>query len=180
MNFSPKYRKVFCKSHLKSLAVTLPFFTSIKNSKGFTLLETLIYVALAGIIIVGIVVTVYPIFTSTDKITANISREGETVFVLRKIYWMLNHSSFVSVPTSDELRITLDGGTNVRFKQGIGSIDMSTNGGVNWVPLTASRVTFNNFLVTHVPPANNLPRYVEITFDSNGTVFGPVRKYLRY
>lgn len=158
---------------------------SANHKKGFTLIETLIYMALSGIIIVGFVLAAFPIFTNTDKISANIAKEGEAVFMMQKLYWMLNHSTDIDISGgNDEIAIDLHDGGEAHFRQGAGEIEYSDDG-VDWLPLTNSRVSFENFSVEHFLESDGIPQYVELSFDVKNpdnslSHFGPVRKYLRY
>ena len=78
---------------------------SIKN-RGFTLIETIIYLALFAIIIGGGLVASYQIIQGTDAAFGHIILQGEANFLFRKINWALNGATSIitppnSAPTAD-------------------------------------------------------------------------------
>lgn len=83
-------------------------------SKGFTLIEALIYIGLLGIMIGGGVVGVYNILEGSGRTREAMYREQDAYFVTRKINSVLSQANSVSVPTlgssSDELVVTTDEG----------------------------------------------------------------------
>ena len=60
--------------------------------KGFTLIETLIYIALFALLIGGGVGSAYSLIASSDRITTGAMLEQEGNFLLAKIGWMLEQS----------------------------------------------------------------------------------------
>src|SRR3989344_5005047 len=125
-----------------------PYHFRHESGKGFTLIETLIYIALFGVILTGVITAAYPLITGADRLSQRVTAESEAAFVLHKIAWTLSSASDVSV-VGDVLTVTrLPSGT-VTFQQGIttlNSIEISDGGA--FIPLTASRVKFSNFFVT--------------------------------
>ncbi|OGG47608.1 hypothetical protein A2761_00065 [Candidatus Kaiserbacteria bacterium RIFCSPHIGHO2_01_FULL_51_33] len=165
----------------KSGAGSTPYHFSKKSGKGFTLLETIIYIGLSGLILAGILGTVYPLMSGADSISKSVTAEGEALFILRKVFFALSSVSSpvpIAVPSEGE-----SGDTLIVNRFPSGTVIIAQNGDaieVNGVPITASRVTVTNFRVGHIAPALGVPRYIELEFDANGKHVGPVRKYLHF
>lgn len=170
------------------------------NNRGFTLLETIIYVGLLGIMFSGIFVSIYPFFTGAERLTRNIATEGETAFVLNKIRYALAQGMTISTDTittpsegatTDALIIKNGNGDEVfRFEQNPQSdtcpapvvcptLDFSIAGGEAF-PLNAERVPIENFTVVHHAPVGDAPRYLDISFYANGTFTGVSTYYLHF
>ena len=162
------------------------------HKKGFTLIETIIYIGLSGLVLAGIISAAYPMFTSTDKIVANVTTEGEVAFIMHKISWAVSSSKMPISPaiilpsteaSADNFSVTNQSGGTIKFRQALtaSNIEISEDGCVTWEILNASRVPITNFLARHVyNSASGFPRYLEISFMANGKPFGPVREYLPY
>lgn len=168
-------------------------------TRGFTLIETIVYIALFSIIFVGIFVSIFPIFTSAERLTKNIATEGESAFILSKINYALNSTitdanGTITTPsagnTATSLVLSYSGTEKYRFAMDTSGtycaapllcqmLTVSTNSGTA-LPLNASRVNITNFSVKHVAPSGGTPRYLDISFDANGVHIGPVRYFLRF
>jgi hypothetical protein len=48
------------------------------------------------------------------------------------------------------------------------------------LPLNGGRVNVENFSVTHVAPISGEPRYLDVSFTTEGELIGPVRYYLHF
>lgn len=73
--------------------------TFIKNNKtGFTLIESIIYLALFAIIIGGGMVATYQIIQATDASTNHVILQAEANFLFRKIDWALNGATSITTP----------------------------------------------------------------------------------
>jgi prepilin-type N-terminal cleavage/methylation domain-containing protein len=72
--------------------------TSFKNSKGFTLIEVVIYLALYAIIMTGALVSMYSIFGSSarNQVKAIVQEEG--TFLIGKIDWALSGVHTINEP----------------------------------------------------------------------------------
>jgi type II secretory pathway pseudopilin PulG len=166
---------------------------------GFTLIETIIYIALFSIIFVGIFVSVFPIFTSAERLTKNIVTEGESAFVLSKINYALQNTiidstGVVTAPAAgtsgNTLVLSYNGSEKYRFVMDTSGtfcaapllcqmLTISEAGGAG-APLNASRVNITDFNISHVAPTGNTPRFLDVTFKANGVPIGPVRYYLNF
>jgi type II secretory pathway pseudopilin PulG len=58
--------------------------------KGFTLIETLLYIALLSMLLTGGVTTAFQLLKSTSTDSSQLASYDETVFVLQKISWVLS------------------------------------------------------------------------------------------
>lgn len=76
------------------------------EQSGFTLIETLLYIALFVIILGAVLVATYNMIESTDKTQYRSLIHNEAQFGVRKMHWLLNGATNVSVPTADILQIT--------------------------------------------------------------------------
>lgn len=71
-----------------------------KFSVGFTLIETLLYIALFSIIIGGGMIATYQIIEGTDAGKNQVILQEEANFLLRKINWALTGATNISIPSS--------------------------------------------------------------------------------
>jgi type II secretory pathway pseudopilin PulG len=167
--------------------------------RGFTLIETIIYIGLFSLIFTGIFVSIHPLFTGAARMTRNIAIEGESAFILAKIEYALSDTitaqeGTITTPTegatSTTLVVEFDGAERFAF-----ALDNSNSfcsaplvckmltlseDGAAAQPLNAGRVQIENFSVTHVAPTGGAPRYLDVSFTANGEAIGPVRYYLHF
>jgi prepilin-type N-terminal cleavage/methylation domain-containing protein len=64
--------------------------------KGFTLIETIVYMALLGLIMTGALVSTYELISSSQKSSGKATVQEEGTFVERKFEWAL--SDLASAP----------------------------------------------------------------------------------
>jgi prepilin-type N-terminal cleavage/methylation domain-containing protein len=76
------------------------------KNRGFTLLETIIYIALFGLIMAGAVASAWELLEGGRRNQAAISIQEEGAFLTRKINWALVGASEVSVQATSTLIIT--------------------------------------------------------------------------
>jgi hypothetical protein len=144
-------------------------------------------------------VSIYPLFVSSEQVGKRIIAEGEALFIISKIQYALSESiiseagEIVSPPegeTGDELTLVLAGeemfhffvdesGTFCSAPLLCQQVLMRTNN-KQTTPLNTSRIPIEDFLVTHVAPHGDVARYVEISFVANGIMIGPVRYYVHF
>jgi len=70
-----------------------------RSSNGFTLIETIIYLALFTIIIGGGMVATYQIIESVKASHNHVILQGEANFLFRKIEWALNGATSITTPS---------------------------------------------------------------------------------
>jgi hypothetical protein len=169
------------------------------NTRGFTLIETIIYIGLFSLIFSGIFVSIYPLFTGAQRLTQNIAIESESAFILSKIDYALSNTIIdpngiiVSPPegeTASELIIQYAGTQRFRFAGNetnefcsppllCNTLTLAKEDG-GALPLNAQRVSIDNFTVTHVAKSGSARRYIDVTFTANDEPIGPVRYYLNF
>jgi len=150
-----------------------PYHFRHESGKGFTLIETLIYIALFGIILTGVITAAYPLITGADRLSQRVTAESEAAFVLHKIAWALSSWSVQSVVGGgNTLTITFQVGgpyNSIAFAQNANAIEMNSQ------PLTASRIKFSNFSVSTIidPPVGvgNAPHQLTVSFTADGESF---------
>ncbi len=72
----------------------------IKNNKGFTLVEMLMYLGLYAIVMTGTLVGAYSLFESSVHNQARAMVQEEGTFILGKIDWVLSNTREVQSPTA--------------------------------------------------------------------------------
>lgn len=148
--------------------------TTHKRAGGFTLIETLLYIALFGILMSGMVVAAYQLVSSGshNQMSALIQEEG--TFLSRKINWALTGASAVSVSNGGS---TL---TITRPDLGVQSpLVISDGGGVMTLMRSGSaQMTLNSvslqvtgLLFTVTPAAFGRPTEVDVNFMVNNVPF---------
>ena len=144
--------------------------TKLTGNRGFTLIETIIYIALSGLIIAGVLVSIYPILTGANQTSNKVITESESVFVLRKIAWAIGlGTTAISVsPTGDVLTISTSAGDIIIEEDN----NMIT---VDGVPITASRVLMSDWSVLYTPKSGLTPGFIKVSFKADGDIVGPVR-----
>ena len=143
------------------------------NIRGFTLLETLIYIALFGVLMTGTLVTVYELLLSFEHNSRAIAIQEEGIFLQRKINWALVGATTVSIPNASTLIITRPD----LFTQS--PLTVRVNGGKAYLKREDSNetvLTGEGFLVTDVhittiSAQSNTPTHVRITYTINDVPF---------
>ena len=122
-----------------------------ENNTGFTLIETIIYIALFLLLIGGGMVGAYGVIEGTDRTSSKTILEQDGNFVLRKLDWTLtglntinsvggslsiNKKDFSSNPTIFSLS-----GTDVTIKKGSGSATVLNSSRIKISGLTFTKVT---------------------------------------
>lgn len=114
--------------------------------KGFTLIETVIYIALLSILMSGTLVAVYQILQSSSATSAHDAIGMEGNFVLRKVAWMMGGAESITAPTlahpsgSTLSIVTYDSATvSIKVNSASKVIEMSEGGA--YEPVTTSAVT---------------------------------------
>ena len=151
------------------------------KQKGFTLMETMIYIALFGIILSGAVVGTYNLLEGGDRniLTTGIQEEG--TFLNRKVSWALTGATAVSVSGGGTiLNITRPdlGAQSPLVISGTGSTMTIKRGSGVAVDLNSDRFKIANVNFTYIASVNGRPPSVGTAFFVAGKAFN-FRKYLR-
>ncbi len=130
--------------------------------RGFTLIETLVYLALFGIMVGGFVVSAYGMFESSDRNLAKAMLQQEKNFAMGTVQWALSGAQTVSVPavgaSAGTLTLTKYGGTVVSIMESSGVVLVNGN------PITNSNVVISNLVFIHTHPGGTNPESVEAGF----------------
>ena len=82
----------------------------INNKSGFTLLETVLYIALLAILIGGGMIAVYNILEGAGRTRQAMYREQEAYFITRKIDAVISEATNISLSSPDTLVAQTDNG----------------------------------------------------------------------
>ena len=143
-----------------------------KQSYGFTLLETLIYLGLFSILIGTGYVTAMNLVQSNEHIEALLAREEEKLFLEKKIEWALSGVKMVHSPvenaTSSLLSIdTVSEGSPLTFDLADGCLRFSQSGYVP-VCLTTDRVHIDHLEFTHHAKTSTTSESISAMITING------------
>lgn len=153
------------------------------KSRGFTLIETIIYIALMALLIGGGVIASYYIIDSSEKGKAKINDIADGEFLVRKIDWALNSVDTIISPTTgppaSELRVNKNGFASnpIVIDLVSGHARISTGGGAP-VELTGDRVNITNLSFELIPAVPPKPAAITANFNADGKHF-ETTKYLR-
>lgn len=153
--------------------------------KGFTLLETIIYIALFSILITSGFIACYDLISGTDRVNGSTRTQEEGNFVLRKMEWSLSSLDPAYPPTvggsgcNQNLTTKKTGVTNpVRIRlntiSGINYIEIQDDG-VNYYPITTANVSVTCLKFNQISGALV---GINATASINGVDF-VVKKYVR-
>ncbi|OGG47061.1 hypothetical protein A2671_01565 [Candidatus Kaiserbacteria bacterium RIFCSPHIGHO2_01_FULL_49_13] len=154
-------------------------------SRGFTLIEALIYTALFSFIIGGAILAVYSILDGSARTDAALTRDADARFVLQKIAWVMNDASNIFSPTSGNDSESLSVVKSVAGTPTLITIDL-TSGRIFMtrdvgpeIPLTSERVRAESILFHARPPSAGAPPAIEMSFVLNGVFYGTTTRYVR-
>ncbi|KKT41196.1 MAG: hypothetical protein UW30_C0011G0027 [Candidatus Giovannonibacteria bacterium GW2011_GWA2_44_13b] len=133
---------------------------------GFTLIETIIYIALLSMLIGGGLITAFYIVDTSRANATDINIEAEGNFLLRKFEWVMNGSAITTLADTS-LTVSKNGTTYVLAKDGA---NMELDG-----------VVLNSLLVSVTLPASGKifasedPEGVIFAFKLNGKEFSAAK-----
>lgn len=144
--------------------------------RGFTLIETLVYIFLLSLLLTGSVLVIFTLATNSDKLNTDTSVHDEGSFVLRKLDWAFGDLKTLTTPASGvspTLSIVRNDGTHVDVRLHTGAIEMSEDSGVTYRPLTTSNVSVSQLQFEFL---SGTPAGIEASTTINGVVF-TTRRY---
>lgn len=145
-----------------------------KNNSGFTLFETLIYIALLSIIIGASLGITYQIIDGTGRDSNRTSVDTEAAFVIRKIDFALNGVSASNVSVaSNKLKIVPPSGQSYCFSFAGGGILQYNNGTCTGA---FASTTSGNVTVTSAVFQKG-GSFATTTFAMNGKTFQTVKYF---
>lgn len=156
-----------------------------KNKRGFTLVETIIYISLFSIILTCGLIACYQIISSSDLLNQTTRTEEEGNFVLRKLTWVFSSLDSTIPPTisggscSQNISISKTNSVNpIRIRMnssgGKNYIEIQDDG-VNYYPITTSSASTTCLEFTII---SGNPYGIIATSTINGKDF-VLRKYAR-
>ena len=135
---------------------------------GFTLMETLIYIALFSVITSFVFGVFYQILGSQNQNRDRIEVDSEANFMMQKIRWALAGVQTINQPAVNTTSTTLSV-TRYNFAQNPVVFDLNSQalriskGGASAVVLNNSRVNVSQLIFEHLAQMNNAPKGVKIT-----------------
>ncbi len=140
--------------------------------RGFSLIETIVYIALLGFIMSGAVITAYQVTQSSFVVSEKDTVQEEGNFVLRKLEHAFVGAQDLYVSGS-LLSVDPYTGSNIVFTLSGGALFVNRGSGAK--ALTTDNVTVNSLVFTgHAGP----PKGVTVQFTLDGEVF-TLTKYVR-
>lgn len=152
----------------------------MRNADGFTLIETIIYIALLSLVMGGVLAAAYGLVEGSQRVSRRTIIQEEGNFVLRKINWVIGNTASIIMPSAmipaDTLMSVLHDGSQItiRFDAGNSAVEVRRGGG-SFVPLTSQNVLVSNLQFVYLP---HTPPGIAASTTINGFVF-ETTKYLR-
>lgn len=157
----------------------------MNSSRGFTLIETLIYLALFSIIIGGMLVSTYNLIEGGNRASARVKSQEEASFVLRKLDWLLAGSPTINLPASGNTglalsvtRADLPASDSPLTLDLAGSVLRLKRGSAAAVPISSLNVAVTSLSVMNIAPASGKPGGIKIQFTLDSEPY-EITKYLR-
>src|SRR5690242_9893092 len=134
------------------------------NNKGFTLIETMIYIALFSVLIGGGMIGAYQIIMSSDSTSAKVIAEQEAVFVIQKINSVLTGATIANPsPTNPGPNLTVTNVTNYSFNL------VGTHVELNSTIITSENIKISSLSFTKIPGGSTKPDAIRTKFNVTDT-----------
>lgn len=143
-------------------------FVVLHRVRGFTLMETLIYVALFSVITSFVLVVFYQVIGSANQNRDRIEVDAEANFMMQRMRWAMAGVQTINQPavgaTSTTLSISkYDFSQNpIVFDLGSRNLRIAKGGGAA-TPLGSSRVYVSQLIFEHLASVNSAPEGMNIT-----------------
>lgn len=140
--------------------------------RGFTLIETVLYVALLAIFMTGALIGSYNLVTSASRTSSSALAQEEGAFVEKKLEWAM--AGMTSTPTvggsgcSGTLTISKTGApAPIKFKLDTtaNAVAVCEDSACTYLPITSSNVAATCFSVSSIPANGTGPSGVSVTFN---------------
>lgn len=144
-----------------------------KISRGFTLLETIIYLGLFGVLMSGALVAVYQLIDGGVHNMKAVAIQEEGLFVNRKISWALSGATAVATPDAKTLVITrpdLGAQSPLTITESVGEMRIA-RGGAAPLPLTTAEMKVTDTVFSVLPAAAGIPPAVRVSYEIEGVPF---------
>ena len=145
--------------------------------RGFTLIESVVYIALLGFLMSAVLLSVFSISQNSSLFTAKTSASDEGAFVVGKLNWAFGDLRSVNTPSSgygQSLTIIRNDGTQVDVRLSGGVLQMKVGSG-SYIDLTTGNVQVTSIGFQNIA---GTPSGIEASTTINGTIF-TTRRYLR-
>ncbi len=152
--------------------------------KGFTIFETLIYIALLSLLLVGAFSSAYSLIESAKNLQEKNIVQGEGNFVMQKLRWaFMNIQSITSPsqsnPNTTSATIVHYNGTVIVIRKNGNTIEMSESGPAGtFYPLTTQNVKVSDLRFSFIGRAGYGPSGITATTTIDGVSFS-ITKYIR-
>jgi prepilin-type N-terminal cleavage/methylation domain-containing protein len=155
--------------------------------RGFTLVETIVYIALLGILMTGAVMMSYHIVQSSSNVSSKNTVQEEGNFVMSKISWALSGVSnsmpaFSGYPNN--ITIQRYDGNTTKFKwmsngsqKWIENSELNKNSGA-FASTTTNNVNVSMLQFHYIPASGTAPAGIEASTTVNGVTFS-MTHYIR-
>ena len=80
------------------------------QNRGFTLIETIIYIAILALLIGGGIAAAFYVIDSSSKTKSEVNIQAEGISIIRKIEWALTGASNANLISATDISITKDTG----------------------------------------------------------------------
>ena len=140
-----------------------------KSARGFTLIETVVYLGLFAIIMGGAVVTSYDVFESSGRNQTRALLEVEGGFLVAKIGWAVSGAQAVNLPAVGTIGSLL---SVTKWDVSIGTVTVGLSGNDMIIArsgnpsqvLNNTNVVVENLLFTHAYGGGVNPESVQVSF----------------
>lgn len=151
---------------MKRVKSLVPLSPTAQSEAGFTLLETVLYLALFALLMGSVVLTVYYLVQESTRIQAKVVVYQEGNFILRKMDWALTGATAVTDPlggaVGPHLQLTKPTGTlELLFTSG--KVQLKQGGGI-YADLNNDFVTVTSLTFQHVAAGGGKPAAVVVVF----------------
>lgn len=147
-----------------------------KSARGFTLIETIIYLALFSIIIGGVLVSAYQIIQASTQSQENALVQEEVQFLMGKIRWAMTGAETINDPIpgnfGSNLNIDQYSGINIIFTSSGDVLSIQKTGDPTPSSLNSDSVKVENVKFTHIAPIGTKPAALETVFKVTSKLTG--------
>jgi type II secretory pathway pseudopilin PulG len=116
--------------------------------KGFTLIETLIYIALMAFILGAGVTTAYYLIDASARGKSEVNTIAEAEFLMRKIDWAMTGASDVDAVNKEVIK----GGTLIKFSLSSTTAQVTVGGVTSYLTSDRVKVTGLEFILIPTDP----------------------------
>lgn len=156
------------------------------HKRGFTLLEAIIYSALFGTLITGVLLTSYPLIEGSARSREKAYVEMETIFIIAKIRYAIAHNvttknilAGLLPKEGDEASSTLQSESGSFVFKNQGTELLYSEDTLPLFPLHSNRDKITDFQVLH-EKALNEAHFLTVSWRTNGETVGPFKIYFHF